>query len=222
MRMGILLALVLGAGAVAAGAQAERGDPQRRPVAADQRAAEAMLLRESDLAPAFRIDNDPGPAGVDGYCQALDESDLVLTGDAESPTFTLEAAGAYTGIASAVQLYRSRRMADLSWRRGTSDAGVACMRRVFVRELGRSGLRVESLTRPRLDRLGVRTFALRMVFYDVVRDARARVYIDLVALARGRAMSMLMFASAFTPVPKGQQVALARAVAGRMAAVAPG
>jgi hypothetical protein len=222
MRMGILLVLVLGSGAMAAAAQAERGDPQRRLVAADQRAAQAMLLRKSDLAPAFRIDDDPSPAAADGDCKALDESDLVLTGDAESPTFTLQGAGSYAGVASAAQLYRSRRMADLSWRRGTSEAGVACMRKVFTRELAKSGLRVESLARPRFARLGERTFALRMVFYEVVRDVRARVYVDLVALGRGRAMSMLMFASAFAPVPKGQQVALARVLAGRMAALPPG
>ncbi len=76
----LVLALVLSG--VSLGA---RGDPKKRITPADQARARAMLLRKSDFSLAFRA--GPASTGADFYCAALDESDLTVTGQAESPSF---------------------------------------------------------------------------------------------------------------------------------------
>ena len=115
--VGVIAALL------AAPALADRGDPHRAISAADQAKARSMLLRSSDLVAGFRSSRSADDE-ADPYCRALDESDLTLTGDSESPDFT---AGG-TLVSSTAQLYRTVSDADASWRRGNSAAGVRCLR----------------------------------------------------------------------------------------------
>ena len=103
----VLLALVTSGAALAA-----RGDPEKRITPADQARAKAMLVRKGDLGIAFR----PTPSqsiGEDFSCPALDESDLTLTGEAESPTF----AGGVEFVGSSAQVYESVADSKASWRR---------------------------------------------------------------------------------------------------------
>jgi len=86
-----------------------------------------MLLRKSDFSPAFAAGPASGGAS-DFYCAALDESDLTLTGEAESPSF----AGGFEFLASTAYVYKSRADSDASWKRGTSAAGQKCIREGHV------------------------------------------------------------------------------------------
>lgn len=199
----LLLVLLVGAGS----ALAARGDPQERITPADQVRAKAMLLRPADMA-GF-TSSPTGPAPPSAYCKALDESDLTLTGEAESPDFT-----AGTALVSSLsQVYSSRTQSDASWRRGTSAAGERCARDVLRAELARGGARLESYRRISFPRLAERSVAYRAV----LSAQGVRAVLDVAFMKQGRAQAAVVFASALVPFDRVAEIRLARVVAGRMA-----
>jgi hypothetical protein len=185
---------------VTSAALAARGDPQKKLTPADQARAKSMLLRSSDLGPGFAASRDPSES--DPYCRALDESDLTLTGESESPNFKR----ATILVASFAQIYESVADANASWKRGTSPAGERCIRD----ELGRDGTLV-SFRRMSFPRLAQRTIAYRLVG----RTQGVKFYLDFIVLQQSRAQAGIAFASAVVPIPKAEQVGLARVVAER-------
>ena len=118
MRVVLAIVFVL-ALAVAGTALAARGDPQKQIRPADQARAKAMLLRPADFNPAFTARPSSSSGSGDFYCAALDESDLTLTGEARSHSFT--ATTEY--VTSTAYVYVSRSDSNASWRRGTSAGG---------------------------------------------------------------------------------------------------
>jgi hypothetical protein len=205
MKRSLALVLVIMLGAAGA-ALADRGDPQKQITPADQARAKTMLLRKADL-PGYKatrtVDTDD-----DFYCRALDESDLTLTGEAESPDFVL----GITFVSSLAQVYESVADANASWRRGTSKAGERCVRDEFGRQFVSQGLELISFKRTAFPRLADRSIAYRLV----TTGQGVSVYVDIVVLQESRAQAALLFVSAPTPLAKAEQTRLARAVAGRM------
>ncbi len=200
--LALLLALV-GAGA----ALAARGEPQKKINPADQARAKAMLLRQPDLGPGFSA--QPAGGDYDYYCKALDESDLTLTGEAESPTFT----AGLQGIGSVSQIYASVGNANTSWRRGTSSAGVACAAAAY-RSLSRGeGVRFVSYRKIAFPSVAPCTAAYRWV----TSANGVRIYADIVFLMRARAQAAVFSVSPVAPLEKGVEVKYARLVANRMA-----
>jgi hypothetical protein len=198
----LLLALL-----VTGSALAVRGDPQKRITPADQARARAMLLQRADLGLGFRA-LPSSPQEADAYCKALDESDLTVTGEAESPTFQ----GGVEFVSSVSQVYESAADSAASWRRGTSAAGDACVREQFRRGFRAQGARLERFARTPLPRLAERSVAYRLV----LSSRGVRAFLDVVALKQGRGQAGLIFGSALTPMPKDEEVRLAKAVARRM------
>ena len=199
----LLLAVVL----VAAGsALAARGDPQKRITPADQARAKAMLLRAADLSVAYVARPSSSGSG-DFYCAALDESDLTVSGDAKSPSFTT------TGeqIASTAYVYRSRADADASWRRGTSDAGVECLRAGLRAQFRGTGVRLASFKRMAFPARGQRSVAFRAV----ATQQGIRVFIDLVAMQVSRAQVGVTYGTALSPPPRSELRRLSALVAAR-------
>jgi hypothetical protein len=188
-------------------APAARGDPKQAIRPADQARAKAMLLRAPDAA-GFTVT----PAGADSptpYCKPLDESDLTLTGDAESPSF---AAGT-TLLQSYAQVYASRAQSEASFRRGTSTAGERCARDVLRKELARDGVRLVSYERVAFPRVGEQS-----VMYRAVISGRGVAgYVDALLVRHGRAHAGLVFGSAVIPFDRIAEVRLAKVVAARMA-----
>jgi hypothetical protein len=203
LSIALLLALVCAGAALAA-----RGDPQKRIIPADQARAKAVLLRTSDFGLGFTA-LPPSRKEADVYCKALDEADLTLTGEAESPTFQ----GGVEFVSSVAQVYESAADSAASWKRGTSGAGDACVREQFRRGFQRQGARLERFTRLAFPRLAERSIAYRLV----LSSRGVRAYLDVVALKQGRGQAGLLFGSALTPMPKDVEVRLARIVARRMA-----
>jgi hypothetical protein len=207
-----LAIVVLCSLALSAGASADHLDPQGRIRSADQSRAAAMLLRESDLGAGFSVERT---SGLDPHvtCEALDESDLVVTGRAKSPYWSRE----YQIVGLTVAVYRTAADATASWRRGTSTAGMKCLRDEFRRALESQGerLRVTARRMP-FPRLAAGSAAIRLVISGVAARSPA-VYIDLVVLRRGRAQAGLLFAGVVAPPPRAAETGLARVVAGRMA-----
>jgi len=199
----VLLALVGTSAALAV-----RGDPQKKIAPADQARAEAMLLRKADFGLGFKATPASSDAG-DFYCKALDESDLTLTGEAESPTFQ----GGVEFVSSLSQVYESLADSSTSWRRGTSAAGDKCVRDEFRRQFQKDGIRLESFRRMAFPRFAERSIAYRLV----ASSQGVRVFIDAVVLQQLRGQAALLLGSALAPMPKAEEVRLTRIVAGRMA-----
>jgi len=204
-----LLLLLAGTGT----ALADHLDPKKRIRTVDQAKARAMLLRMSDLGPGVVAQQRSTP---DAHltCNGLDESDLVLTGEAESPTW-IQGAGF---VASAANVYATVTDANASWTRGTRGAGTRCLRDELADEFATQGVALESLRKVAFPRVAERTVAYRVTLSGTVQGTTVRVVIDLVVLKHSRAQAALYFGSAFAPPAKADEVALARVAARRMAA----
>jgi hypothetical protein len=193
--------------ALAGAALGARGDPQKRIVAADQARAKAMVLRTADLGPGFAA----VPSGSDSgfYCKALDESELVVTGDVD----TLFKRG-IVGIGSAAQVYASRRHARTSWQQTRSAAGMKCLHSFLRYEARSIGLADVQFPAPfSFPRLAEDRFSFRVAGFV----QGVPVFLDFLALIQGRAQVLLAFVSAPQPVLKPEQIRLGRIVASRMA-----
>jgi hypothetical protein len=208
----LLACFILFAFVGAGGALAARGDPQKRINPADQARAKAMLLRKADLGPGFQA-TPPASDDDDLYCKALDESDLTLTAEVESPDFRRLTQDSVTIVSSLAQIYETVGQANASWERGTSAAGVSCIRQITAATLRKEGVRLSSFKAIAIPRLAQRSVAFRAV---AVQQG-VRLYVDLVALKHGRAQVGMAFASALAPTRRAEELALGRIVAGRMA-----
>ena len=205
-----LLLFLLAAALVAASA-ALAAEPQKRIRPADQARARAMLLRQPDVGPGFRVlpSSSSGPTNLGFDCPALDERDLTLTGEARSSNFS---SGIYT-ISSASGIYASIADANASWRRGTSPAGFRCLTSVFRRVASSTGVRFVSLRRIAFPAVAPKTFAFR---WQTLANG-VRLYADVVFLMRSRAQAAAFFIAAVDPLERAEQVRLTRAIATRMA-----
>lgn len=217
-----LFLLLLCAGLAVPAAAAADGEPKHRIVKADQAAARAMLVQRDDLAAAFKPDASRDDDDVGLRCAALDESDLTLTGEAESQ-FSLQSAVTLVTIGSVAQLYKTLAQANASWRRGTSPAGIRCaedtLRKLFRRNP--SGPQLQWLRRVAFPRVAAKTVAFRALLHVKAAGRTVPVYFDIVALQSGRAHLSLLFSSAVQPVDRIDQLALARLSAVRMAKATP-
>jgi hypothetical protein len=193
---------------VAGVALAARGDPKERFTSADQARARAMLLRAADFNPAF-VARPSSQSDVDSYCSTLDESDLTLSGRANSFVF---AAGTET-VTSTASVYATRSDSNASWTRGTSKAGEECQRLGLRRLLQGSVVRLVSFARIPFPKRGARSVAYRAV----AAAQGVRVYVDLVAMQVGRAEAGVIYVSALTPAPAAELRRLTNVVAKRAA-----
>jgi hypothetical protein len=187
----LFLALVVCGAALAA-----RGDPQQRITPADQARAKSMLLRPGDFSIAYTSRPNPSGSGSDFYCSALDESDLTVTGKVDSPSFTT------TGefVTSTASVYESRSDSNASWSRGTSAAGVECLRVGVRNGLQGAAVRLLSFKKLSFPKRGQRSIAYRAV----ATQQGIRVYIDLVAMQVSRAQAAVIYSSALAPPPSGE------------------
>ena len=156
-----------------------------------------MVLRPSDLNAAFTSRPTTPGGGDDSYCAALDESDLTVTGDATSPTFTATA----EFVTSTAFVYESRADSNASWGRGTSKAGEQCLR---TRASRRAAGNAQSASCPSrgisFPKRGQRSVAYRVV----ATQQGLRLYLDLVAMQVSRAQAAVIYVSALAPPPLGE------------------
>ena len=171
-----------------------------------------MLLKKADVGLAYRAERSNSP-DTELDCAGLDESDLTLTGEAESPTFTL----GLTFLSSITQVYESRADATASWTRGAGAAGTRCMRATLQREFAKQGILLQSLRKIAFPRVSQRTAAYRVALLASVQGQDVPVYIDLVILMHSRAHAALYFGSGVATTARAEELRLARVVAGHMA-----
>lgn len=205
---------------VAQAAWADDGEPQKALTAKGKAMAQSIVLKRGDLSPAFtarkRADDDL-PAGV--RCDALSESDLTITGEAQSPDFQLTQPGVYVTVGSTANVYRTMRDAGASWKRGTSAQTTTCFADI-IRLSAPRGQRVKIVSSKRLEfpKVAPMTAAFRVVAtLTLSGNRRVRAYIDAIILQHGRVQSGVVFTSLGRPVGQTDQLGLAALLADRMA-----
>jgi hypothetical protein len=205
----MVLALLL-----AAASTALASEPKQRINPADQARARAMLLKQADVGIGYRAVRTGSSAGADVSCTALDDSDLTVTGEADSPKLT---SGLQT-IGSIAEIYATVRDANASWRRITSAAAFQCIADTLRRIARSTGLHHVSFRKVPFPALAPRTIAYR---WQVLAGG-VRVYTDFVFLMRGRAQATTYFVSGIDPLERPEELRLARLVSNRMAKVMRG
>lgn len=219
-RVGALL-VVAAALVLAAGASAGNGEPRRAITKADEGRAKAVLVTRADLGAGFTpVKRERADLPDDPRCDALDESDLTITGDAESPDYTLESPSAFITVGSTAQVYRTVREANTSWARGTGSKAAACLA-ALVRASAGPGQKVKVVSSKVVPftRVAAKTVAFRLIAKLAVGSTTATVYFDAILLQQGRVQAGLVLTSVGRPVPKAEAAALAAVVASRLAKV---
>ena len=212
----LLFVLVL-ALACAGAASASHLDPQKRIVAADQKRADAMLLRKADLLSGYEPEQT---SGLEPHltCRPLDGSDLVLTGSGRSPYWARE----YQIVGSSSAVYRTAAEARTAWRRGASAPGLNCLRDAFRNEFARQGETVRvSIRRIAVPRFAVASQGFRIAISGPT-GRPPLAHIDVVRLLHRRALAELVFVGVVAPPARGTETALAQVVARRMKAAMRG
>lgn len=216
-----LLVGIVAAGAalvLVAGASGSQGDPKRAITKADQAKARSVVLRAADLGKGFVArpsGPDELPPGV--RCGPLSESDLTISGDAQSPDFELDRPGVLLTVGSTAQVYRTLRDANTSWARALGPAAVTCLSDI-VRKSATAGQRVEVVSAKRIafPRLAERTTAFRIVARVRSGSTWVKVFFDAILLQQGRIQAGVVFTSAVQPVGSTDQGALVGVVAARI------
>ena len=223
-----LLALVAAVPAVVADAVAADGEPKKALTKSGQAAARSIVLKRADLGAGFtatvRPDDEPLPKGA--RCDALDEGDLTVTGDVNSPDFRLAQTGVYVTVGSSAHVYRTLRDANASWQRGTSRQVLNCLGDI-VRLSAAQGQKITVVSSKRISfpTVAPKTSAYRVVvtIAPTGSSQRIRAYVDAVVLQQGKVQSVLLVTSLGRPVATAERAALAAILAARMArAAGPG
>jgi hypothetical protein len=215
-----VLLVVLASLVLVGGATAANGEPKKVLTKKDQATATSVLLKRADLGAGFvarkRPDDDGIPKGA--RCGPLDESDLTVSGDAESPDFHFATGSLFVTVTSTAQVYRTLREANSSWSRGTTAQTTTCLADI-VRLTAAPGQKISVVSSKKLDFPAVaqKSTAFRLVLSISVNGRKIRAYLDAIVLQQGRIQSGLLFTSLGTPVGRADQVALASVVAKRLA-----
>jgi hypothetical protein len=142
-------------------------DPQKKFTAADQAKARTLLLRKTDFVAGWK--KEPATKSADGEsdfsCPGYnpDQSDLVLTGEAEAD---FEGPQGFPSVSSVANIYRTRREATTAWARGDRPQLVPCVASAFEKELEEDGSKVTFTRKGKIafPRYAPRTSAYRFSF----------------------------------------------------------
>jgi hypothetical protein len=213
-----LLALVL-----AGTAAADPGDPEKAITSADQARAKSLLLTRADLGQRWTQDasspSDDNNLTCPGYSPDL--SDLTVTGEGESPDFTLETANEFGFASSFSEVFRTAADLGTAWGRVVKPELRRCFVKLLESEVAKSqasGVKVlvSSAKTLKLPRVAPRQAAFRVVAKVTTSGVTFPMYLDIVFLADRRAVVGFMVLNALTPFPRTLEVGLARRTAERI------
>jgi opacity protein-like surface antigen len=211
------LAVSLVGGLVLAGAAvaASPHDPQKRFTKADQAWARKLLVKRGDLAGAGWRSQ---VSSNDATCQSFnpDESDLVETGERESPEFNRN--GSF--VASMAAVFRSSAHAQSAWNREIKLQVLDCLAEgIKDGSTDQVQVRIASRSRLAVPSVAPRTAGFRVKLAFDVQGVKFGSDVHLIALGRGRANVMLMTMSSgrpLSPLPAGLERTLVHRLAQRL------
>jgi hypothetical protein len=204
-----LVAVVLASTALAA-----PGARERRAInAADQAWAKRINLTFNDVPVDFRP--APGSVGNSGglTCPgyAPDLSRFTITGEATSRQFA-NASGA--AIFSSAEIFRTAADQRGDWALTARREALACLRQLLQRAVG-TAARVAASVRP-APRLGDRSISFRATLSVAANGVRATIWLDVLAVARGRGDATLIMMSVRTPPSAALERSLLAKLASRL------
>lgn len=207
---------------LAAPALGADGEPRKALTAKGQAIARSIVLKRGDLTAGFvphKPSEDTRPGGA--RCGAVDESDLTVTGEADSPDFSRDT----IGVGSSASVYKTLGDSNTSWRRAGTAGALRCFADL-VRFTAPKASAIEIVSAKRVAFPGVaaKTIAYRVVAtLTVGGNRKVRAYFDAVLLRRGTMQAALVVSSLAAPVSLAQEQGLAALLADRMAeAAGPG
>lgn len=216
----VLVVLLL---AVPALALASHTDPKRQINAGDQRKATSILLKRPDFNTGWtKVPNSPDDdehMSCPGYNP--DESDLILTGDAES---SFGYSDRLHSVFSTANIYKTRAQALASWTRGVKPAAPGCFAKLMKQAIGADGTPTTIVRRGWIafPKLAPRTAAMRVVlkvtFTSEGQTTTVPLTITLVGLGNGRGDAGLMTMAFGTDFAMSDVRGFAKLLAQRLAA----
>jgi hypothetical protein len=178
-------------------------------------AAHRALVRPADLGKTWVAGRTPKQPGS-LVCGTSVPSGVIETGSAVSPTYSRGATGPF--LSESVYVYSSAAGAARFFPLAAGPGAAACVEKTLA-SAGASGKVAftvttrESLSAPRV---GVRSAAYRIAGVAAVTAQKVRIYVDVVLLLRGNAISELAVSSFATPVDPATELAVARAATKRL------
>jgi hypothetical protein len=193
-------------------ALAAPGDAEHRAITArDQAWAKRVNLTLRDLPAGFRqgAQSPSGSGGLTCSGFAPDLSRFTITGEAASRVFA-RADGLV--VFSAAEIFRSSSDQRGDWAATARREALPCLRDVLQRSLGTYGRVAGASLRP-APRLGERTISFRTSVSVSANGANVKVWLDVLAVARGRGDATLGVLS----VRRAPSAALERSLLAKLA-----
>ena len=215
-RLALAVLVVL---AVPALALANHTEPKKRIDPADQRKAASIVLKRTDFGAGWKTSPKTPDTNEHYSCPGYnpDESDLVLTGEAEAE---FDSPDGDPSISSYANVYKTRREAAASWTRSAKPALAPCLATLLKREIEQNGgkaviTKQGTFAFPRYAPRGV---AYRVVMNVTVNTTTVPFTLHVIALGNGRADSVLMTIGLRNGVPAAELRKYAKVTASRLAA----
>jgi len=207
--------------AVPAVALAADTDPKKKFTAADQAKARSMLLKRTDFAAGWK--KVPPSPDSDLVCPGFnpDESDLTLTGEAESD-FEHAQGGLFVGSAS--EVFATKEDAVKSWTRSDKPATARCLG--YFLSQGQTSkttkVKIVSAGRMAFPKLAPRTTAFKIVarlsITNQGKTTTVPLTMQLIAFGQGRGDTAMLAITPGAGVPIAELRALGKLLAARLAA----
>jgi hypothetical protein len=195
-------------------ALAANGEPQKKLTKADQARARAASLRRTDFGSGWTASRSPSD-NSHPRCSTYnpDNSDLVETGDYDSPDFRL-ASGSTVSVSTGV--FRTAKMASTAYRRVAVPALPGCFAELFRKGTGNPSAVTIAFSGPiRFPRYGDRSSAYRISGVVKAQQQSVAFTIDLVVFTKGRYDVALLLLGIGKPLPPAMEQSLAARVAAR-------
>jgi len=177
------------------------GDPQYKLVPSDQTWADSIVLNSGDLGAAWHAfgfgETITGQSGETATCSDIDESDLVLTGGTESPTYVRDD-GVF--MSSTAIIWQSAEQAQMYWDRNIQLRLIECL----ATKLQAGNTKNAKILVTGVQRLDWSEFASRSAAFRFslllkkrvsakkkVRIVSTRANADFIAIGAGRATAVL-------------------------------
>jgi hypothetical protein len=216
--LGALLVLCIAVPAVALAADT---DPKRKTTAADLAKARSILLKRSDFAAGWK--KVATPPDSDATCPSFnpDESDLTLTGEAETDFVHTQG---LLSLASYSEVFATKADALKSWTRTDKPALARCIGYFFRQQAIDANTKVKILSAAPVvfPKLASRTTAFKVVAQLTITDNGKRttvpVTIQLIAFGQGRGDTAIFAITPGAGIPIAELRAFGKVLAARLAA----
>jgi hypothetical protein len=209
----LLVAALVAAVAVPAALAAD-GQPQKRLTKADQAKARSIALHQADLPAGWVGKPNTNTSQDNPRCSNYnpDQSDLIETGDVDSPDFT-RADGSF--VSSSVGIFKTRKMARTGYARVAVPQLASCFGELFKKGAAPAKVQLLRVGPLAFRRLGDRSNAYRLTANVTVQGTTLPVAIDIVTFNRGRVDAAMIFLGIRGPLSLAFEQALAAKVAAR-------